>query len=245
MEACEKRPCTASDTAELKQVSQQLYGWLFPQPLQTELQTGKIQHLIFAPDRITRYLPMSALFNGNQYLIETYTVATIVSAEYTNTDRPNHDPKQVSILAAGLSNAAPPNFPPLSNVPLELAAIVQTETNRSGIYPGLELLNQKFDLLSLQKYLSSHTILHIATHGAFVRDQADASYILLGTGQKLPISAIKGLNDLGKIQLVVLSAGQTALADHDTSGIEITNVSFSFMERGVKAVIASPLAGQR
>ena len=243
MEQCERRSCGASDTAALNAVSQQLYGWLLPKPLQQELQgkngQGKIKHLIFAPDRITRYIPMSALFDGNQYLIENYTVATIVSAEYTNTDKPNYDPKQASVLAVGLSNAVPPSFPPLDNVPLELEAIVRTKSATAGIYPGLELLNQQFDFSSLQKHLFGHTILHIATHGAFVREQADASYILLGNGQKLPISQIKNLNDLGKLQLVVLSACQTALADWGADGIEISNVSFSFMERGVKAVIAS------
>ena len=238
MEQCERRSCGIRDTTELNTVSQQLYGWLFPKPLQQELQ-GRIKHLIFAPDRITRYIPMSALFDGKQYLIENYTVSTIISAEYTNTDRPNYDPQKTTVLAVGLSNAAPPNFPPLSNVPLELASIVQTNSTPAGVYPGLELLNQQFDLRSLQKNLFGHTILHIATHGAFVREQADASYILLGTGQKLPISTIKKLNDLGNVQLVVLSACQTALADRGADGIEISNVSFSFIERGVKAVIAS------
>ena len=238
MEQCEQRSCNASDTAALNAVSQTLYGWLFPKPLQQELQ-GKIKHLIFAQDRIMRYIPMSALFDGKQYLIENYMVATIVSAEFTTTDRPNYDPKTATVLAAGLSNAAPPNFQALDNVPLELAAIVQTKATQSGIYPGLELLNQQFDLFNLQKNLSGHTMLHIATHGAFVRDQADGSYILLGTGKKLPISEIKELNDLGKVQLVVLSACQTALADRGADGIEISNVSYSFLEKGVKAVIAS------
>ena len=239
MEQCEQRTCTASDTAALNAISQQLYGWLFPQSLQAELKKGKIEHLIFAPDRITRYLPMAALFDGKQYLIENYTVSTIVSAEFTNTDKPNYNPQTTTVLAAGLSNGVPPNFAPLSNVPQELAAIVQTPSTRSGIYRGLELLNQQFDFLTLQKNLSGYSILHIATHGEFVRNQADGSYILLGTGQKLPISDIKKLNDLGKIHLVVLSACQTALADRSADGVEISNVSFSFMERGVKAVIAS------
>lgn len=238
MEQCEQRSCNANDTAALNAVSQKLYGWLFPKPLQQELQ-GKIKHLVFAQDRITRYIPMSASFDGKQYLIENYTVATIVSAEFTTTDRPNYDPKTATVLAARLSNAAPPNFQALSNVPLELAAIVQSKATRLGVYPGLELLNQQFDLFNLQKNISLYSILHIATHGAFVRDQADGSYILLGTGEKLPIAEIKGLSDLGKVQLVVLSACQTALADRGADGIEISNVSYSFLEKGVKAVIAS------
>ena len=243
MEHCERHTCNASDTATLNAVSQQLYNWLFPKPLQQELQgktpADKIKNLVFAQDRITRYIPMSALFDGKQYLIENYAVSTIVSAKFTNTDRPTYTPQTASVLAAGLSNAVKPDFPPLSNVPLELAAIVQTGNPAYGIYPGLQLLNQQFDFLSLQKNIYGHNILHIATHGAFVRDQPDASYILLGTGKKLPIPDIEQLKDLGSVHLVVLSACQTALADRRSNGIEIANVSYSFLQTGVKAVIAS------
>jgi CHAT domain-containing protein/Tfp pilus assembly protein PilF len=236
LEQCETRPCTNADTAAFKVVSQQLHGLLFPAKLQQELQRGHIKHLVFAQDRITRYIPMAALFDGNQYLIEKYAVSTIVSASFTY-DSPPPKRQDLSVLAAGLSTAVPPKFYALENVPQELNAIVRS--GNTGIFPGLQLLNQPFDFLGLQKKLHGHNILHIATHGEFVRSQANASYILLGNGKPLSIPEILQLSDLGNLYLVVLSACQTALADRGADGIEISNVSYSFLEKGVKAVLAS------
>jgi CHAT domain-containing protein/tetratricopeptide (TPR) repeat protein len=74
-----------SNINELKATSKQLYDWLL-KPLERELQTDKIQNLVFALDRSTRYIPMSALYDGEKYLIENYTVSTILSANLTETD---------------------------------------------------------------------------------------------------------------------------------------------------------------
>ena len=54
-------------------------------------------------------------------------------------------------------------------------------------------------------------ILHIATNGEFVPDRANNSYLLLGTGDKLTIPDIGKLRLLRDVNMVVLSACQTAL----------------------------------
>ncbi|HEY9666125.1 MAG TPA: CHAT domain-containing protein, partial [Coleofasciculaceae cyanobacterium] len=131
-------------------------------------------------------------------------------------------------------------FNPLPNVPAELNAIVrQSPSDPQGIYPGLELLNQAFDRKALRDNLASHRILHIATHGEFVPGNAYASYLLLGDGNKLPIPDIQELRDLNKIHLVVLSACQTALGETGQDGSEIAGLSYYFLEKGAKAVMAS------
>jgi CHAT domain-containing protein len=172
-----------SKITELQSTGKQLYDWLIL-PLEPELKENKIQNLVFSLDRATRYIPMSALFNGEKYLIENYAVSTIVSADLTNTsDRIPPGTQNTSILALGLSNPVP-GFNPLPNVPAELDAIVRKQPNDTkGIYPGLEFLNQDFDWRSLRDNLFGHKLLHIATHGEFVPGSPDASYLLLGTGE--------------------------------------------------------------
>jgi len=244
MKACETRPCTAADTKAMQQVSQKLYHWLFPPEFQQNLQGSQqhpIRHLVFAPDRVTRYIPMAALFDGSHYLIEQYTVGTIVSAKLTDTNKPPRlDPQAASILAMGLSDSMS-GYNSLPNVPLELAAIVHAkDTQTQGIYPGQEFLNQTFTYKALQANLSRHQILHIATHGQFVPGQFESSYLLLGDGNKLPIPDIKNLDDLIGVNLVVLSACETALGGRrEQDGIEIAGISNAFLERGTKAVLAS------
>src|SRR5919199_1022551 len=229
-----------SDIAELKATGKQLYDWLLPQSLQKELKDNKIQNLVFSLDRVTRYIPMSAVFGGEKYLIENYNISTIISANLTQTgERLPPGTQNTSVLAAGLSEAKK-GYNPLPNVPAELNAIVhQSPTDSQGIYPGLKLLNQAFNRKALRDNLAGHLILHIATHGKFVPNNAYASYLLLGDGEELPIPEIQNMRDLNKIHLVVLSACETALGETEKDGYEITGLSYYFLEKGAKAVMAS------
>jgi CHAT domain-containing protein/tetratricopeptide (TPR) repeat protein len=243
---CELRNCTAADTAAFKVVSQQLHTWLFPKDLQTELQgtktTPKIEHLVFALDRVTRYIPMSALFDGQKYLIQDYTVTTIVSADSTRSER-LPDTSNTKVLAFGFSNALPPDFlKPLTAVVGELNSILRDETDATDKtlrFPGRKFLNEQFTTANLEQYLPKRQILHIATHGEFVGGSQEQSYIVLGDGRKLKISEMLKLYGLPGVNLVVLSACQTALASKDSTGVEISSVGNAFFEKGVKSVVAS------
>ncbi|MBE9128964.1 MULTISPECIES: CHAT domain-containing protein [unclassified Coleofasciculus] len=229
-----------SDITELKATGKQLYDWLIPESLQKELKENPIQNLIFSLDHVTRYIPMGAVFDGENYLVENYNISTIISANLTQMgDRLPPGTENNPVLALGLSDAVA-GFNPLPNVPAELDAIVrQSSSDPIGIYPGLEFLNKAFDYKALRDNLAGHLILHIATHGQFVPGSAYESYLLLGNGEKLPIPDIQTLRDLGKIHLVVLSACETALGDTGQDGTEIAGLSSYFINGGVQAVMAS------
>jgi CHAT domain-containing protein len=229
-----------SNLAEVQATAKQLHDWLIA-PLQSELESNQIQHLVFALDRVTRYIPMAALFDGEHYLIETYSVATILSADLTDVrDRLPPGTQDISVLALGLSDAVPPDFNALSNVPTELDTIVREgRTDTQGIYSGLKFLNSDFDRLTLRTHLTNHQILHIATHGVFTPGRHDQSYLLLGTGEQFSISDIQALQDLGELNLVVLSACETALGETDQDGLEIAGIAFYFLNGGADTVIAS------
>ncbi|MCA1993019.1 MAG: tetratricopeptide repeat protein, partial [Coleofasciculus sp. S288] len=114
-----------SDIAEVKATGKQLYDWLIPESLQKELKENEIQNLVFSLDRVTRYIPMSAVFDGENYLIENYNISTIISANLTQMgDRLPPGTDNTSVLAAGLSDAVA-DFNPLPHVPQELDAIVR------------------------------------------------------------------------------------------------------------------------
>ncbi|NJO31200.1 MAG: CHAT domain-containing protein [Richelia sp. SL_2_1] len=239
MKECEAHAyCGAEDIAKIKPVSQKLYSWLI-KPLEGELQENKVKNLVFALDRVTRYIPMSALYDGKQYLVENYTIYNVLSASLTDTTaKLPTNIRDTKVLAMGVSNSVS-GFPALSNVPKEVDNIVKSSKDDKGVYPGKEYLNQSFDYKTLRDNLIGNNILHLATHGEFVRDRKDASYLLLGNGEKLAIPEIQTLADLGDIHLVVLSACQTALAAPSQDGIEIASLAYSFLHRKVKSVIAS------
>lgn len=242
MSTCERQPCTEADTQQLKVSSQKLYNWLI-RPLETELTQNKVQNLVFALDRTVRYVPMAALYDGQQYLVEKYTLSTILSAALTDTrDRIPFTPQETQVLAMGLSDAVA-GFNPLQHVPAELNRIVrQSAPKTQGIYPGQALLNQQFNSATLMGQLEQrqHRIVHIATHGQFVPGNHLASFLLLGNGKKLSIEEIRTLPLMSQVELVVLSACESALGGADQlDGVEIASMSYYFLTRNVKTVLAS------
>lgn len=231
-----------SDLAQLKATAQKLYRWLI-EPIEMELEANQeIKHLVFSLDRTTRYLPMAALFDGEQYLVEKYAVSTILSAGLT--DHNSRSPvgtEGVSILGAGVSLGSD-EFPSLTYVPAELDEIVQDEENLEdkGLYRGRQLLDPDFTISALRDALSGRQLLHIATHGKFVPGRRDESYLLIGNERRLPIADIETLSTyLEDVHLVVLSACQTALGGPNEEGLEIAGLGYYFLKSQVDAVMAS------
>ncbi|MBM0745035.1 CHAT domain-containing protein (plasmid) [Phormidium sp. CLA17] len=229
------------DRQAMLTTGKQLYDWLI-KPLEPELKANKIQNLVFSLDRVTRYIPMSALFDGEKYLIENYAVSTVLSADLTDLRDRLPASNQTSILALGASEFKDKDYSPLPSVPAELNAIVQQKSpsnQLNGGFSGSKFLNQSFNFRALRDNLIAHKILHIATHGKFVSGRPEDSFLVLGSGEKLTIPEIKTLQDLNNIHLVVLSACETALGGADQDGVEISGLSSYFLSNGAKAVIAS------
>ena len=241
MEECEVRVCGTADIPQVQAASQKLYNWLI-KPIDKELQGQSVKNLVFALDRVTRYIPMGALYDGKQYLIEKYTVNIMPSAESINVhEKLPLGKKENRVLAMGLSEPRG-KFGSLPNVTEELDVIVlrNNKQDKQGIYLGDEYLNNAFDFRTLRDNLKRHNILHLATHGIFDPKTANNSYILLGNGKKLTPNLISTLTDLSNIHLVVLSACQTALGSPKTqNGVEINAFAYRFLKNAAKSVVAS------
>jgi CHAT domain-containing protein len=224
----------------LQAKGQQLYDWLI-KPLEAELQKNNIQTIIFAQDRITRYLPMAALYDGERYLIERFGVSTVLSAGLTDTRDRITQVTDAPILGLGLTSEVP-GFSPLPHVVPELDGVIQAAGwNDRGIYPGSIFLDQAFDRSSLFNNVFDHRILHIATHAKFEPGQPDASFLVLGTGEQLGLTEIDANGaELQNLHLVVLSACETALGGPRADGVEIASISAKFIDSGrARSVLAS------
>ncbi len=254
-----------SNIEQLQSTGKQLYDWLI-KPLEGELKANNIQNLVFSLDRTTRYIPMSALFDGEKYLIENYGVSTVVSANLTNMQpsvkdqRVARTPLDIArssvVVSQGTSTSLPSDresivlgmgvseavagFRALPNVPAELDAIVRHEVSETqGIYPGQKFLNESFDFFTLRDNLPNHKLLHIATHAKFVPGRSRKSFLLLGTGEKLAIPDIENQLNLHDTDLVVLSACETALGGPGLDGKEIIGIGYYFLKGGARNVIAT------
>ena len=186
--------------------AQQLYQW-FIQPLKTALEAAEIDTLVFIVDSGLRSVPMAALHDGSQFLIEGYNLGMMPSFALTNTRY--QDISQQRVLAMGASEFKEHN--PLPAVPLELSVI----TDR--LWTGNAFVDQKFTLDNLKEEHQSGKfgIIHLATHANFQTGKLGNSYIQLWQS-RLTLEDFKKL-DFGdpKVELLVLSACRTALGDKE------------------------------
>ena len=222
-----------SDFQEVTATSQELYQWLIA-PIRDQLNENGVKQIVFSLDRATRYIPMAALYDGKQYLIENFAVSTILTAETDTKDKLSDRLEDNSVLGLGLTKAVS-GLSSLPSVKTELEGIIQT----TGPYPGMKLFDRDFTETSLRQNISDHRILHIATHGKFVSGNPEDSFLVMGDGQQLSISSIKSMTALANTHLVVLSACETGKGGVDKEGIEVAGIGHYFLLGGAKSVMPS------
>ncbi|MDJ0554265.1 MAG: CHAT domain-containing protein [Microcoleaceae cyanobacterium MO_207.B10] len=209
--------------------AQQLYKWLIA-PLTEKLAAQNINMIIFSMDSGLRTIPLAALHDGEQFLVEKYSLGLIPSFSLTDTRYVGLNGSHV--LAMGASE-----FPsdidqtPLPSVPVELKTIV------NNLWPGKSFLNQGFTLANLKEQRSKEQfkIIHLATHGEFHPGGADNSYIQFWD-TKLRLNQLRQLRLYSpQVELLVLSACTTAVGDEDA---ELGFAGLA-VQAGVKSALAS------
>jgi len=195
-------------TYEFLQPAAELHELLIS-PLDAYLASRSVDTLVFVPDAPLRGIPMSALHDGETFLIERYSIA--VSPSLTLMDPNPIERKNVSLLASALSLPVQ-DLPPLEYARIEVATI---RTN----FPALVLLDTEFqkDRLFTEFAKAQYSILHVASHGHFDRD-SKRSY-LLTYEDRLSLDDLEQLirpkQYRGRpLELLVLSACETAVGDN-------------------------------
>ncbi len=208
-------------------LAQKLYGWLIA-PLEPELQAQAINNLTFIFDRGLRSLPVAALHNGKQFLIERYSVGMMPSFSLTNTDY--RDLREEKVLAMGAETFV--NQASLPAVPVELSAIAE-------LWQGEKpLLNEQFteDNLRQVQAARGYAIVHLATHAEFRPGRPVNSYIQFWGDDQLTLDELLKLNlNNPLVDLLVLSACRTALGDPEAE----LGFAGSAVKAGVKSVLGS------
>lgn len=186
---------------------QQAYDWLI-RPLEAELNANHIKTLVFVPDGVLRNLPPATLHDGQQYLIEKYSIAIAPSLQLTELQ--TTDKKRQNILLAGLSEARQ-GFVSLPGVQQEIEQI-------QPLFTADVLLNDSFTELNFNRSTNQNPfrVVHLATHGQFSSKVQD-TFILTWDG-RINIDELSGLlrgdsKQLRPIEMLVLSACETATGD--------------------------------
>ena len=213
--------------------SQQLYQWLI-QPVATELENSQVKTLVFIPDGSLRNIPMSALYDGKEYLVQKYAIAISPGLQLF-TPKPLTRQK-LNALVGGLSTIPKgENFAPLPEVKQELAAIAQ-----SGI-STVTLYNEEFTSNLLKQKINAQPfqVVHFATHGQFSSDPNKT--FILAADKRIKVADLDTLLEsrtqqrTEPISLLVLSACETATGDN-RAALGLAGVALS---AGARSTLAS------
>ena len=189
--------------------SQKIYDWLI-RPIETDLAGGDVQTIVFVLDGVLRNIPMTALYDGEEYLVQKYSIAVTPGLQLVDPQPLARE--ELKILSGGLSEARQ-GYSALPGVEYELERI-QAEI------PTEVLLNQSFTDSQFQETINSFPfpIIHLATHGEF-SSVAEDTFILTWDDRINAIELDSLLRtetreeDTSPIELLVLSACKTATGD--------------------------------
>lgn len=207
--------------------SQQLYQWLIA-PFEADLKALGIDTLIFCMDGGLRQIPLAALHDGKQFLVEKYSLGSIPSISLTNSSY--KAVKNAQVLGMGASKFA--TLAPLPAVPTELDIITEK------LWRGDSFLNEQFTLnnLKAQRQRLPFEIIHLATHADFQAGKPENSFLQLWD-TKVQLNQLRqmGWDQAPQVELLVLSACRTAVGDEK---VELGFAGLA-VQAGVKSALAS------
>ncbi|MEC4894757.1 MAG: CHAT domain-containing protein [Oscillatoria sp. PMC 1051.18] len=186
---------------------EEIYNWLI-KPAEIDLNRDRIETLVFVLDDSLRNLPIAALYDGQQYLIEKYSIALSSGLQLFPQAL---EKQQLNALTVGLTQARQ-GFSPLPAVETEIKQIAREIETKV-------LLDREFTVAQFQKIISdrSFPIVHLATHGQFSSNPEET--FLLTWDSRLNVTELDVLFEkrrvgiLKPIELLVLSACETASGD--------------------------------
>ncbi|MEA5507388.1 CHAT domain-containing protein [Halotia wernerae UHCC 0503] len=197
-----------SDSQHRDKFSRQIYDWLI-RPEEVEQAFKDTKTLVFVLDGKLRNIPIAALYDGKQYLIEKYAVALSPGLQLMTAH--SFQQNKINAIVGGISESRA-GFAALPAVESEVKKISQS-------VPSNLLLNKEFTSQALGDRVKSSNadVIHLATHGQF-SSRLEDTYLLTWDG-RVNIKELsellknRGNNSSQAIELLVLSACDTATGD--------------------------------
>jgi len=231
------RQALQTPSQNAKKPGRQLYDWLI-KPIEKDLKQAGTQTIIYAPDEQLRYIPLAALYDGTQWLVQRYAVNHITAASLTNFNTQRE--AKLRVLAAAFTKG---NYEVrVGNRKFAFSGLpfaAQEVQSLAKTVPGTKtILDAAFSPAATVPQLDDYTVVHFATHAAFVTGRPENSFILFGNGDRINLRDVATWS-LPRVELVVLSACETGLGGFLGSGEEILGFGYQMQKTGARAAIAS------
>ena len=224
-------------------LSHELYDIIF-KPIESQLPKDT-DTILWSLDGKLRYLPMAALYDGSQYLVQRFNHVVFTRADAERMLRP------VSQHWTGLGLASSKaqtvellgdtiRFNALPGVNAEIKAVFKAQGSSDGIISGEVLPDAQFTEASMLAALKlKRPLVHISSHFSFRPGDEARSFLLLGDGGALTLEEMKQHPGLfSGVELLTLSACNTA-AQQEANGREIDGFAELAQRLGAGSVLAT------
>jgi CHAT domain-containing protein/uncharacterized protein HemY len=208
-----------------------LYNLLI-KPIEAELIQAQAQTILYAPDGILRYIPLSALNDGKQWLGEKYRISNLIT--YTLSDFSPKPKMQPRILAGAFGGKAGAKKFGQQGLPATLKEVIAIA---NSFQESITLIENEFSRANTEAKFNGYNILHFATHAEFNDGVPENSFIIFGNGDKIRLNELTTWQ-IANVELIVLSACQTGVGKLG-SGVEILGFGYQIQKAGAKQAIAS------
>lgn len=195
--------------------------------------------IAFIPNGLLYYLPMQVLAKKDasgqvRYLIEDKQIVYLAGSDVMGAvQAPDEEKAREGLVAFGNPTGAD-----LPAAELEVKEIAR-------VFPATQVLSgpQVTKKAVIAEEMLSKRIVHFATHGRLNSSAPLDSYIQLAANDSKELSQLT-LGEVGglpfnKVDLVTLSACETAVGDKEPDGGEVTTLAHTFTSAGATTVLAS------
>lgn len=206
-------------------------------PIEADIAPVKVIAVI--PNGLLYYLPMQALAKKNaagevRYLIENKQIVYLAGSDVMAAVQPPDEGKsREGMIAFGNPTGA------------KLPAAEEEVKGIAQVFPATEVLfgaDVTKKAVGTEERLNKR-IVHFATHGILEPSKPLDSYLQLATADSVELSRLT-LGEIGglpfdKVDLVTLSACESAIGDKEPDGGEVTTLAHAFTSAGATTVLAS------
>jgi CHAT domain-containing protein/tetratricopeptide (TPR) repeat protein len=212
---------------------------LILRPFEQDLIRMNVNEILWSLDGKLRYIPVTALHNGKNFIVENYRNIMIIPRNVSWLLE--KEQSKWEILGFGVSKQHG-EFRPLPSVIDELNGIVRTKDGGSGkgFIPGVIKLDDQFTLNSMLSDLRNPLpVVHIASHFKLSPGDFSNSFLLLGDGSILTMQELNNQTKIfSGVDLLTLSACNTAMGTSANGG-EVESFATLTQHQGAKVILAT------
>jgi CHAT domain-containing protein len=211
-------------------------------PVENDFLSPKVKKIVWSLDGVLRYIPISALFDGKNYLVQRFAGIQLNIAD----DEKILMVKSTEQPAIGMASSK--SFEGLSGLPIaknELDCIFEDDkkliinsTCKKGIIKGRKVADEDFTKAVFEDALKQYKLIHLTSHFVLQTGDNSKSYLLLGGGNERKYTMQTfSTQKLNNVEVLIMSACNTANFSPDGSEFE----SFAMMaqKQGAKSVIGT------